>query len=105
MIVSCQLVVGGALHASATNAVHASFVDVARIRAEPRLVTPPSTESTTMPVAPFVAKITVAPGPTVSDVATASLQGAPPAEQKSSTPACIVAVSVDVQPKNVSRQA
>src|SRR2546428_9963086 len=95
---------GGALHASATNAVHVSFVDVARIRAEPRLVTPPRTESIGSPTAPFVAKTTVAPGATVSDVATASLHAAPPAEQKSSTPACIAAVSVDVQPKKVSRQ-
>jgi hypothetical protein len=52
-----------------------------------------------IPTALLVPKITVAPGVTLSEVATASLPGAPPAAPKSSTPTCIVAVSVEVQEK------
>src|SRR2546429_2873511 len=102
MIVSCQLVVGGAFPASATNAVQVSFVDVARIRAEPFDDPAGTNESTPIQAEPFVANITVAPGATVSEVAAASLAAAPPAAPKSSTPTCIGAVSVDVQPKKVS---
>src|SRR5947208_1134464 len=103
MMVSCQLVVGGTLPASATNAVHASFDDVARIRAEPLPGAPPTVEFTPIPAAGRVANITVAPAATVSEVATASLSGGPPGDAKTSTPTCMVAVSVDVQPKKVSR--
>src|SRR5437016_4435944 len=97
MMVSCQADVGGALPVSATNAVQASFFDVARIRAEPE--TPPRFESIESPAAPPVPNLTVAPAMTLSELAAASLPGAPPADPKSSTPTCIVAVSVEVQEK------
>src|SRR5438876_6775478 len=99
MMVSCQAEVGGALPVSATNAVHASFFDVARIRAEPLEVAKPRFESTEIATAAPVPKITVAPGATLSEVAAASLIGAPPGPPKSSTPTCIVIVSVEVQEK------
>ena len=90
---------------SATNTVHVSFDDVARMRAEKLPGKPPIVESTLIPAAARVPNITVAPGPTLREVATASFPGPPPAEPKISTPTCIVAVSVDVQPKKVSRPA
>src|SRR5688572_18402149 len=99
MMVSWAIDVGGALPASARNAVHASFFDVARIRAEPLEKKPPRLELIEIPAAADVPKITVAPVATLSDVAAASLPGAPPPEPKSSTPTWIVAVSVEVQEK------
>src|SRR5438094_7944524 len=100
MMVSWAIDVGGALPGSARNAVQASFLDVARILAEPLLSEPPPRyESIEIPAAAPVPKITVAPGATLSDVAAASLAGAPPGAKKSSTPTCIVAASVDVQAK------
>src|SRR2546426_6410212 len=99
MIVSWAIDVGGSLPSSATNAVHPSFFDVARIRAEPLLDPPPRFESIEIQTAPPVPKITVAPAATLSEVAAASLIGAPPAPPKTSTPTCIVAVSVEVQEK------
>ena len=102
-IVSCHDDVGGALLASATHAVHTSFFEVARIRADPLEKAPPAKfELIEIPAAPLVPKVTVAPGATLSDVATASLPGAPPPEPKSSMPTWIVAVSVELQPKNVA---
>jgi hypothetical protein len=59
-IVSCQLVVGGALNASATNAEQTNFFDVARIRAEP--LHPPqgnTVELTAVQTAGPVPKVTV----------------------------------------------
>src|SRR5712692_2437171 len=103
MIVSCAIDVGGALPGSARNAVHASFFDVARIRAEPLEKPPPRFELIESPAAAPVPNITVAPAATLTEVATASLNGAPPGPPKSSTPTCIVAVSVEVQEKYVSR--
>src|SRR5439155_23983606 len=103
MIVSWAIDVGGALPSSARNAVHASCFDVERIRAEPLEKRPPRFELIDIPAAAPVPKVTVAPGPMLSEVATASLNGAPPPEPKSSTPTCIVAVSVDVQEKKVPR--
>src|SRR2546426_8329798 len=50
MMVSWAIDVGGALPVSAMNTVHASFFDVARIRAEP-LVEPPTLESIVIPTA------------------------------------------------------
>src|SRR5439155_21620961 len=102
---SCQLVVGGALPESATYAVQLSFFDVARMRAEPFEQHPPRFESMRIPTAAPVPNTTVAPGPTVSEVAAASFSGAPPPGPNNSTPACIGALSVDVQPKNVSSPA
>src|SRR5438093_5789416 len=102
LIVSWTIDVGGSFPRSATKAVHASFFDVARIRAEPLEVAKPRFESGEIATAAPVPKITVAPGATLSEVAAASLIGAPPGPPKSSTPACIVAVSVDVQEKYVS---
>src|SRR5439155_1450780 len=99
MIVSCQPEVGGVLLMSAMNTVQASFLDVARIRAEPLLTPPPRFELTEIPTAALVPKITVAPGATLREVAAASLNGAPPGGPNSSTPTCIVAVSVEVQEK------
>jgi hypothetical protein len=97
MMVSCAIDVGGALPSSATNAVHTSFLDVASIRAEPLLNGgTPMDESTKIPAA-ALPNITVAPGATLSEVAAASLAGAPPPGPKTSTPTCIVAVSVEVQ--------
>src|SRR3989442_13043886 len=88
MIVSWAIDVGGALLTSARNAVHASFFDVARIRAEPLLMEPPARlELIESPAAALVPNITVAPGPTLSEVAAASLAGAPPAGEKRSEPA------------------
>src|SRR5713101_5890203 len=101
MIVSWTIDVGGSFPRSARNAVHASFFDVLRIRAEPLENKPPRLELIEIPVAAPVPKITVAPGATLSDVAAASLSGAPPGATKSSTPTCIVTVSVDVQEKYV----
>ena len=49
MIVSWAIEVGGALPTSARNAVHASFFDVARIRAEPSAL--PRFESIEIPAA------------------------------------------------------
>src|SRR5438309_10092588 len=74
MMLSCQAVVGGALPMSATNAVQTSFFEVASIRAEP-LVLPPTFESIAIPTAELVPKITFAPGTTMSELATASLNG------------------------------
>src|SRR5256885_9998144 len=99
MIVSCAIDVGGALKGSARSTVHASFFDVARIRAEPLEKPPPRLELIESPAAAPVPNITVAPAATLSEVAAASLSGAPPGAAKSSTPACIVVVSVDVQEK------
>ena len=101
MIVSCQATAGGSLAGSTTNAVHASFFDVARIRAEPLLNAPPRFELIEIPAAAPVPNITVAPGATLSEVAAASLNAAPPGGPKISTPTCIVAVSVEVQAKKV----
>ena len=70
---------------------------------QPLLEPNPILESIEMPAAAPVPNITMAPGATLSDVATASLAGAPPAVKKASTPTCIVAVSVEVQAKNVPR--
>ena len=99
MIVSCQLVCGGELNRSATKAVQTSFLDVERIRAEPfDMEGMPKSELIEISTA-LLPKVTVAPGATLSEVATASLAGAPPAGPKTSTPTCIVAVSVDVQEK------
>ena len=66
MIVSCHADVGGVFARSATNAVHASFFDVATMRAEP-FVEPPTTESTLTHAAAFVPKSTVAPGATLRE--------------------------------------
>src|SRR5712691_6254622 len=72
MIVSWAIDVGGALPMSARNAVHASFFDVARIRAEPLLKEPPLRfELIEIPAALLVPKITVAAGATLSEVAAA----------------------------------
>jgi hypothetical protein len=75
--------VGGTLPLSAMNAVHASFLEVERIRAEPLLIEPPPRdEFTEIPAATVVPKITVAPGATLSEVATASFAAGPPGEEK-----------------------
>src|SRR5438128_1958842 len=103
MIVSCQATAGGSLAGSTTNAVHASFFDVARMRAEPVLRVPPTFELTGKATAVDVASILVCPGGRLTDVAAASLKGAPPPGPKISTPTCIVAVSVEVHEKNVCR--
>lgn len=103
MIVRQVIDVGGAFPLSAMKAVQMSFLEVERIRAEPLDMDPPDRfEEIEIPAATLVPKITVAPGVTVSEVAAASLAGAPPPEKKSSTPACIVAVSLDVQEKKVA---
>ena len=44
MIVSCAIDLGGSFPRSARNAVHASFFDVARIRADPLEKKPPRLE-------------------------------------------------------------
>jgi len=77
--------------------------DVARMRADPLLKEPPRLELIDIPTALLVPKITVAPGARLSEVAAASLNGASPGGPNSSTPTCIVAVSVDVQEKRVPR--
>ena len=105
MIVSCQADVGGALVTSAMYAVQMSFFEVARMRAEPRLRGPQPRGKPASPKAEAQPKVAVAPGPTLSDVATGSLLGEPPAEEKLSTPTCIVAASVEVQEKNVVNPA
>src|SRR5437773_10053130 len=75
MIVSWAIDVGGSFPRSARNAVHATFFDVARIRAEPFEKPPPRFELIKIPAAPPVPNITVCPGATLSEVATASLAG------------------------------
>src|SRR5439155_3360087 len=86
----------------AMKAVQASRFDVARIRAEPLLKRPPPTfESIEIPTAGRVPNITVAPGATLSEVAAASFPGAPPPGPNTSTPTCMVAVSVEVQEKKL----
>jgi len=87
MIVSWTIDVGGAFPTSVMNAVHASFFDVARIRAEPFDMGPEArSESTENPTARLVPKIFVAPGGKLSEVAAASLAGAPPGGKGVSAP-------------------
>src|SRR5439155_18655031 len=102
-MLSCHAVVGGAFALSATNAVQASFFDAASIRAEPLLKTPlPRLESMSIPTAAEVPKILVAPGARLSEVAAASLAGAPPPGKKTSTPPVTFVASRFVQEKNVA---
>ena len=79
-----------------------SFFDVARMRADPLLTEPaPRDPLTENPTAVDIPNITVAPGATAREFAAASLITAPPAGLKTSTPTCIVAVSVEVQERKV----
>jgi hypothetical protein len=103
MIVSWAIDIGGSFPLSAMNAVHTSFFDVARIRADPLNDPVPVTfELTEIPTAVLVPKIRVAPEGMLRDVVTASFVGAPPVPGKISTPTCIGTVSVEVQEKNVA---
>jgi len=101
MMVSCHPNIGGLLQTSVTNAVQASFFEVARILAEELLFKVlPITELTLNAVAGDVPRITLPPGLTLSDVAAASFTGGPPGPANSSTPTCMAAASVEVQEKN-----
>jgi hypothetical protein len=86
---------------SAMNKVHASFLEVERMRAEPLLGAKSILESTGMPTAEPVPNITMAPGATLSDDTETSVIGGPPEAVKPSTATCIVTVSVEVQAKKV----
>src|SRR5207249_4720074 len=97
--------VGGALPVSARKAVHTSFFDVERIRADPRTAPVPRFESIEIATALPVPNITCPPGGTLNDVAVASLSAPPPAPPKTSIPTCIGAVSVEVQEKYVAQPA
>src|SRR6266852_4622970 len=86
-MLSCQAVVGGAFPGSATHAVQRSFFDVASTRAEPLLTGPqPRFELIEIPAAAPQPKMAVPPGATERDVATGSLNAAPPANPNTSTP-------------------
>jgi hypothetical protein len=105
MIVSCHAKVGGLLQLSVTNAVHASFFEVARILAEQLLWHLPIVESTLKAGVVAVPKITLPPGATLTDDIAGSLDGPPPTLENRSMPTSMVAVSVDVQEKYVSWQS
>jgi hypothetical protein len=102
MIVRETMDVGGALAASMRKAVHTTFFDVARIRADPPVEPPtfdPMESATVLPVP----NLTFCPGVTASEVAAASLKGAAPTLPKISTPTRMGTVSVEVHAKIVSR--
>jgi len=93
---------GGAFTASDTKASQMSDVDVDRIRAEPFAMAGGErgsrrNESSTNPTASSVASITVAPAGTLSDVAEASFNGAPPEFWNTSTATMLGVFAVEVQ--------
>jgi hypothetical protein len=86
--------------------VHATFVDVARIRADPVVEPiPPNTEETLRPIAGPVPNSTVPPTGTLSDDTVASLVAGPPGAPKSSTPIVTEATSRFVHEKKLRRLA
>src|SRR3989442_386961 len=99
MIVSGHVTVGGNPDLSTTSAEHASFLEVESTRGNPGVEgdpVPPMTALREIIAFELVPKVTVAPGPTLTDVAAASLLGPPPGNGKISTPTCCAAVSVDM---------
>src|SRR2546430_17678541 len=98
MIVSGHVTVGGYPDLSTTSAEHASFLEVDSMRAEAGvegLPVPPTMELSEIIALELVPKVTLALGPTLTDVAAASLLGPPPGNGKISTPTCCAAVSVE----------